>query len=67
MRKLSADIKDCYPRNCPAIFETEDGQDLVVGRVLREPPAEAGVGPGEAAVVIPRAVLESAARALGES
>jgi hypothetical protein len=67
MRKLSEDSMNCYPRNCPAIFEMDDGRLMVVGSDLADAPPEANVGPGERPVAIHRAVLESAARSLAAS
>jgi hypothetical protein len=66
LRKLSDEPHDCYPTECPAVFAVEDSDAyVVVGGHLLRPVAEAGVGRGEAAVRIPRDVLESAFRNLG--
>jgi hypothetical protein len=49
--------------SCPDIFELDDGRYAVIGRLatrMHGLPADASVGPGEAIVVIPRAVLVAA-------
>jgi hypothetical protein len=46
MRKLFDDSMNCYPRNCPAIFEMDDGRLMVVGTDLGDapPPGKRGAG-----------------------
>lgn len=51
-----------HDTNCPALYRTDEYSYLVVGPVVTDPAilaqATAGVGPGEAAVVIPADVLD---------
>lgn len=58
--------------NCPDVFELSDGRFAVVGRDMTEEirdllPNDAGVGPDERVVVLPREVLVDARRDIPES
>lgn len=51
--------------NCPDVFELSDGRFAVIGLEMTEEirgllPSDAGVGPGERVVVLPREVLVDA-------
>lgn len=54
--------QSCAVTNCPDLFELENGDFAVIGHESTEQlmvklPADAGCGPGERIVVIPRQVL----------
>lgn len=58
--------------NCPDLFELEGGDFAVIGldvtgEVIPHLPSDAGCGPGERIVRIPRAVLVAAREAIPQS
>jgi hypothetical protein len=58
--------------NCPDVFELSDGRFAVIGLEMTEEirgllPSDAGVGPGERVVVVPREVLVAARQDIPES
>ena len=57
----------CAVTNCPDLFELDNGDFAVIGfentdQLTSKLPADAGCGPGERIVVIPRQVLIQARR-----
>ncbi|UCM88061.1 hypothetical protein [Streptomyces marincola] len=65
LRKLSGD-PECKNGACPALWGTADGKDYVVqGHVVTDPEvlARLGTPEGEAAVMVPAAVLKGDFRA----
>mgnify|MGYP001590777706 CR=1 FL=1 len=49
-------------QNCPTVAELADGNFAIVGDPADHPAIAAHIGPGEAAVTIPRHVMLAAAR-----
>ena len=54
--------QSCAVTNCPDLFELENGDFAVIGfeqtvKLTAKLPSDAGCGPGESIVVIPREVL----------
>ena len=52
-------LTPCAAGDCPAVYRSDDGDYLVVGRLVH-----ADVGVGEAAVVVPAEVMAAAAAAI---
>ncbi|MFF4754790.1 hypothetical protein ACWD5R_17200 [Streptomyces sp. NPDC002514] len=64
LRKLSGD-PDCKNGTCPTLWGTDDGNYVVQGYVITDPErmAQLDLPEGEAAVMVPTAVLEEYFRA----
>lgn len=64
----AARMDECVAcNNCPDVFELEDGDFAVIGfdvtnELAKRLPGDAGCGPGERIVRVPRAVFEAACR-----
>lgn len=58
--------------NCPDLFELSDGRFAVIGLEMTQEirdllPCDAGIGPGEQVVVLPRSVLVDARNDIPEA
>lgn len=71
LRKLGGDGRSCCNKlDCPNVFEMEDGNFAIVGidrtaAIRGFLPNDAGCGPGESVVTIPRSVMLAAVRDIG--